>query len=150
MVIMNGTDVTISVLAAIALFVYALQGFSQELEQKGGPRLREIIGQATASPLRGYVLGAGITALLQSSSAVGALAVALIDAGTITLRGSLPVFLGSNVGTTATAFLISFNLGSLGSWLIVAGAAAHCRWPLGAGGKSGLLLRPRLILASLA
>lgn len=130
---MSGTDILIGVLAAIALFIYALQGFSKELEQKGGERLRQLLGQATASPLLGYAMGAGITALLQSSSAVGALTVALIDAGTITLRGSLPVFLGTNVGTTATAFLISFDLGSLGSWLIVAGAAASVaggRWAL--------------------
>lgn len=130
---MSGTDVLIGVLAAIALFIYALQGFSEEIEQKGGKRLRRLLENTTASPLRGYLLGAGITALLQSSSAVGALTVALIDAGTLTLRGSLPVFLGTNVGTTATAFLISFDLGSLGSWLIVAGAAgslAGRRWGL--------------------
>jgi len=68
------------------------------------------------------LLGAVATAIIQSSSAVTSLTVALADAGSISFRSSLGVLLGANVGTTSTAWLVSLKLTSIGPFFIVFGA----------------------------
>jgi phosphate:Na+ symporter len=67
------------------------------------------------------VLGAVASAIIQSSSAVTALTVALVDAGTMTFRSSLGVLLGANIGTTSTAWLVSLKLTGIGPFFIVLG-----------------------------
>jgi Na/Pi-cotransporter len=69
------------------------------------------------------VLGTVVTAIIQSSSAVTSLTVALVDAGTMTLRSSLGVLLGANIGTTSTAWLVSLKLTGIGPFFIVFGTA---------------------------
>ena len=76
----------------------------------------------TESRWRGFLIGVVATAMVQSSSAVTALAVSLVDAAVISFRGSLGIVLGSNVGTTATAWLVSFKLTGMGPFFIVLGA----------------------------
>jgi Na/Pi-cotransporter len=76
----------------------------------------------TASRWLGFVAGALTTAVVQSSSAVTSLATALVDTGVISFRASLAVVLGSNVGTTATAWLVSFKLTGIGPFFLVLGA----------------------------
>jgi Na/Pi-cotransporter len=68
------------------------------------------------------MLGAVATAIVQSSSAITSLAVALVDAGTMSFRSSLGVLLGANIGTTSTAWLVSLKLTSFGPFFIVLGA----------------------------
>lgn len=80
------------------------------------------MGRLTRGPVRGVLLGALATAIVQSSSAVVALTIALVDAGILTFRSSLGVILGANVGTTSTAWLISLRLTSIGPFFIVLGA----------------------------
>ena len=77
------------------------------------------LGRVTENPLKGFLLGALLTALVQSSSAVSGITVALVESGTILFRSSLPVFLGANLGSTSTAWLVSLNLTVLGPILIV-------------------------------
>jgi phosphate:Na+ symporter len=119
---MTGVQVFFAVVSAIVLFLHALRGFSREIQDAGGARLRASLGRVTASRIKGFALGAVATALVQSSSAVSALAVALVDASVLSFRASLGVLLGANVGTTATAWLVSFKLTGLGPFFIVAGA----------------------------
>ena len=114
-------QISIAVLAAIALFLYGLTSFSREVQAAGGPVLRAWLTRATSRWWSGFGLGAGTTLLLQSSSATTSLTVALVDAHVITLVNSLPVMLGANVGTTVTAWLVSFKLTGLGAFFIVAG-----------------------------
>ena len=109
-------------LSAIILFLYGLQGFSKELQSVGGDALEQWLGRVTANRLRGFLVGAAATAIVQSSSAMTALAVTLVDAGAISFRASLGILLGANVGTTATAWLVSFKLTSIGPAFIVLGA----------------------------
>jgi Na/Pi-cotransporter len=120
---MTGLQGLFAAIAAIVLFLYGLHGFSQELQAVGGDKLRAWLGRVTASRWRGFMIGASTTAVVQSSSAVTSLAVALVDSGAITFRGSLGVLLGANVGTTATAWLVSFKLTGIGPFFIVLGAA---------------------------
>ncbi len=108
--------------SAIVLFLYGLQGFSREIQTIGGAALQSWLARVTASRWRGFAVGAAATALVQSSSAVTALTTALVDAGAISFRASLGVVLGSNVGTTGTAWLVSFKLTGIGPVFIVLGA----------------------------
>jgi|KBSMisStaDraftv2_1062788.scaffolds.fasta_scaffold45025_4 Na/Pi-cotransporter len=109
-------------LSAIVLFLYGLQAFSSELQAVGGNALKSWLGRVTANRLRGFLVGAFATAIVQSSSAITALAVTLVDAEVISFRASLGVLLGANVGTTATAWLVSFKLTGMGPAFIVLGA----------------------------
>lgn len=109
-------------ISAIILFLYGLQGFSRELQTVGGPALQSWLGRVTANRWRGFLVGAMATAVVQSSSAITALAVTLVDAAVISFRASLGILLGANVGTTATAWLVSFKLTGIGPFFIVIGA----------------------------
>jgi phosphate:Na+ symporter len=118
-------------LAAIILFLYGLEEFSAEIRRVGGDALEEWLGRLTSSRWRGVILGALATAVIQSSSAVTSLAVALVDAGTISFNSSLGILLGANIGTTSTAWLVSLKLESIGPVFIVLGAALSAmptRW----------------------
>lgn len=109
------------ILSALLLFLYGLEHFSKELQKVGQDQLPHLLASATRYRLGGLLLGAGVTALVQSSSAVTALVVALVNSGTLSFSGSLAVLLGANVGTTATAWLVSFKLTGIGPFLIVLG-----------------------------
>ena len=112
----------IAALAAVILFLHGLQGFSREVQAVGGAALQSWLPRVTESRWRGFLIGVGATAVVQSSSAITSLAVSLVDAGVISFRGSLGIVLGANVGTTATAWLVSFKLTGIGPIFIVAGA----------------------------
>ena len=119
---MDNIDFLFAVISAVVLFLYGLSSFSQELQEIGRDRLTSVLGRMTNSRLSGFFLGAGFTANVQSSSAVTSLAVALVDSGVISFASSLSVLVGANVGTTATAWLVSFKLTGIGPVFIVLGA----------------------------
>jgi len=107
--------------SAIVLFVYGLQGLSRELRTVGGGALQSWLTRVTASRWLGFAFGALATAIVQSSSAVTSLTTAFVDASIISFRASLGVLLGSNVGTTTTAWLVSLKLTGVGPFFIVLG-----------------------------
>ncbi|PSL17271.1 Na/Pi-cotransporter [Shimia abyssi] len=117
-------EIAVSVAAAVVLFVYALKGFSEDVQTAGGEALKSVLARLTRTPVGGFALGAVLTALVQSSSAISGITVALAEAGTIAFRGTLPVFLGANVGTTSTAWLVTINATILAPILIVASVVA--------------------------
>ncbi len=119
---MTGFQGSFAAISAIILFLYGLQGFSKELQVVGGATLQAWLGRITESRWRGFVVGAAATAIVQSSSAITALAVALVDSSVISFKASLGILLGANVGTTATAWLVSFKLTGIGPFFIVLGA----------------------------
>jgi Na/Pi-cotransporter len=112
----------VAAVAAIVLFLHGLQGFSREVQAVGGATLQSWLPRVTESRWRGFLIGLAATAVVQSSSAITSLAVSLVDAAVITFRGSLGIALGANVGTTATAWLVSFKLTGIGPFFIVIGA----------------------------
>ncbi len=114
-------QVFILVLSALLLFLYGLEHFSQELQTVGRDKLPRWLGLATRDRFRGLLLGASVTAVVQSSSAVSALVIALVNAGTLSFASSLAVLLGAKIGTTSTAWLVSFKLTHIGPYLIVLG-----------------------------
>jgi len=109
-------------ISAIVLFLHGLQGFSREVQEVGGQALQSWLARVTANRWLGFLVGAVTTAVVQSSSAITSMAAGLVDAAIISFRGSLGVLLGANVGTTATAWLVSFKLTGIGPVFIVAGA----------------------------
>ncbi|MFZ1692209.1 MAG: Na/Pi symporter [Flavobacteriales bacterium] len=118
---MNAFQVAVAVMAAIMLFLFALRGFSRELQVVGGDALKRAVGRLTGNRVGGFITGALATALVQSSSAVSAILVTFVDAGAIGFTESLAVLLGANVGTTSTAWLVSMKLTGLGPFFIVLG-----------------------------
>ncbi len=118
---MSVFKVAIAAMAAIMLFLFALRGFSRELQVVGGDALKRAVGRLTGHRLIGFITGALATALVQSSSAVSAILVAFVDAGAIGFTEGLAVLLGANVGTTSTAWLVSLKLTGLGPLFIVLG-----------------------------
>lgn len=124
---MTGLQSLFAVVSAIVLFIYGLQGFSRELRAVGGLALQSWLGRVTASRWLGFAVGALATAVVQSSSAITSLTTALVDGSVISFRASLGVLLGSNVGTTATAWLVSLKLTGIGSFFIFDGIAGECR-----------------------
>ena len=111
----------LAVISAIVLFLYGLQAFTREIQAVGGETLKSWLGRLTSNPVKGVLLGAFATAIVQSSSAVVALAISLVDAGILTFLSSLGVVLGANVGTTSTAWLVSMRLTEIGPFFIVLG-----------------------------
>lgn len=118
---MNAFQVLVAAVTAILLFLYALRGFSRELQAVGGDALKRAVGRLTGSRVGGFLTGAVATALVQSSSAVSAILVAFVDAGAIGFGEGLAVLLGANVGTTSTAWLVSLKLTGMGPLFIVLG-----------------------------
>ena len=118
---MSNLRILLASASAIVLFLYGLEGFSNEIQRAGGATLNKWLEDLTKSRWRGVLLGAVATAIVQSSSAVTSLTVALVDAGTMSFGSSLGVLLGANVGTTSTAWLVSLKLTSIGPFFIVFG-----------------------------
>jgi len=119
---MSNLRVLLSIVSAIVLFLYGLEAFSHEIQTVGGETLSKWLSRLTQRRWRAVLLGAVATAIVQSSSAITALTVALVDAGTMSFQSSLGVLLGANVGTTSTAWLVSLKLTSIGPIFIVLGA----------------------------
>ena len=118
---MSRVNYVLAVISAIVLFLYGLQAFTREIQAVGGDTLKNKLGRLTRDPVRGVLLGAIATAIVQSSSAVVALAISLVDSGILTFRSSLGVVLGANIGTTSTAWLVSMRLTDIGPLFIVLG-----------------------------
>lgn len=112
----------ILVLSYIVLFVFGLKGFSKEVQDLGKDRLKSWLSRFTSNRYRGFLLGAIITAIIQSSSATTSMATAMVDAGIISFRNCLGILLGANVGTTVTAWIVSLKLTQMGSIIIILGA----------------------------
>ena len=134
---MDYFDLFIAVFATVILFLYGLHSFSREVQLLGKERLNEVLGRLTRNRFSGFLLGAFFTAIVQSSSAVTSLAIVLVDAGVISFANSLAVLIGANVGTTVTAWLVSFKLTGIGPIFIILGALfTVIPGPLRVAGKS--------------
>ena len=94
-------------LGGLAFFLYGMHMMSDALEKIAGGKLEKILKSITSSPLKGLLLGLGVTAVIQSSSAVTVMLVGLVNSGLIKLSQAIGVIMGSNIGTTATAWILS-------------------------------------------
>jgi len=98
----------------LGLFLYGMILMSEGLKKAAGQKLRNILESMTKRVFVGFLVGALVTAVIQSSSATTVIVIGLVNAGLLTLKQAIGVIIGSNVGTTATAWLVSITgLGSL-------------------------------------
>ncbi len=109
------------IIASITLFVFGLQSFSKQIESIGTHKLSKVVSKVTNLPLGGFFLGAVFTAVIQSSTLVSTLTVSLVNTGVLSFRDSIMILLGTNIGTTSTAWIVSLNSSFLGPFFIVLG-----------------------------
>ena len=103
----------LSLVCGLALFLYGMDVMGNALKKSAGRRLKTILGNLTSSKIKGFLLGLGVTAIIQSSSATTVMVVGFVNSGTMLLSQAISVILGANLGTAVTAWLTALN--SLGS-----------------------------------
>lgn len=93
----------------LAFFLYGMNTMSNSLEKMAGGRLERTLKQMTSNPLKSLLLGAGITIAIQSSSAMTVMLVGLVNSGVMELGQTVGVIMGSNIGTTLTAWILALS-----------------------------------------
>ncbi|MFH0737353.1 MAG: Na/Pi symporter [Candidatus Micrarchaeota archaeon] len=114
-------SILLAAASGLILFLYGMEQFSREVQRVAGGQFRSFIKNATKSPLRGTILGALVTAVAQSSTAVTIITLGLVDSGILSFTQSLSVILGAGIGSTATAQLVALNFSSFAPIFIPAG-----------------------------
>ena len=107
MEIANILTIAINFAGALAIFLFAMKEMSEGLQKAAGSRMRAILGKITSHPLSGILTGTAVTAVIQSSSATTVMVVSFVNAGLLSLSGAIGVIMGANIGTTATAWIIT-------------------------------------------
>lgn len=97
----------ISLLGGLALFLFGMDIMGKALERQAGGRLQTILAQMSSTPLKGFLLGLAVTAVIQSSSATTVMVVGFVNSGIMVLRQAIGIIMGANVGTTVTAWILS-------------------------------------------
>lgn len=115
----------LQILAGIGVLIYGIIIMGDSLQAIAGDRLRKLIGSLTGTPIKGLIVGAVVTAILQSSSATTVMVVSFVDVGFMTLVQAIGVILGANIGTTVTAQLIAFKITNV-AYLCAGVGAAMC------------------------
>ena len=111
----------LSLLGGLALFLHGMQMMSYGLEAAAGNRMKNILERLTANRLLGVLVGAVITAVIQSSSATTVMVVGFVNSGMMTLTQAVWIIMGANIGTTITGQLIALDVGALAPFFAFAG-----------------------------
>ena len=120
---MGITDV-LALLGGLALFLYGMQMMSTGLEAAAGNRMKSILEKLTSIRIKGVLVGAAITAVIQSSSATTVMVVGFVNSGLMTLKQAVWVIMGANIGTTITGQLIALDIGAIAPLFAIAGVGA--------------------------
>lgn len=99
----------LSLLGGLALFLYGMNVMGGGLEKVSGGKLERILEKLTSNPLKAVLLGAGVTAVIQSSSATTVMLVGFVNSGIMKLSQAIGIIMGANIGTTATSWLLSLT-----------------------------------------
>ena len=113
--------VLFSILGGTALLLYGVRLVGEGLQRAAGARLRHVLSTLTGNRFKALLVGAGVTAVLQSSSATTVMLVGFASAGLLSLRQTIGVILGADVGTTVTVQLLAFDLLSLSPLVVFIG-----------------------------
>jgi phosphate:Na+ symporter len=97
----------LTMLGGLALFLYGMNLMGDGLKKASGGRLEKILEKLTSSTIRGVLLGAGVTAVIQSSSATTVMVVGFVNSGIMTLNRAVGIIMGANIGTTITSWILS-------------------------------------------
>ena len=97
----------LTMIGGLSLFLFGMNLMGESLERRAGSGLRSILGKLTSGRMIGFLMGLGVTAVIQSSSATTVMVVGFVNSGLMTLRQAINVIMGANVGTTVTAWILS-------------------------------------------
>jgi len=112
-----------SLLGGLALFLYGMQMMSDGLEAAAGSKMKAILEKLTSNRFLGVLVGALVTAIIQSSSATTVMVVGFVNTGLMTLKQAVWIIMGANIGTTITGQLIALDIGELAPLLAFIGVA---------------------------
>ena len=118
---MGAAQIGITLLGGLALFLYGMQMMSENLEAVAGSRMKGILEKLTANRFLGVLVGAGITAVIQSSSATTVMVVSFVNSGLMTLRQAVWLIMGPNIGTTVTGLLVALDIQAMAPLIAFAG-----------------------------
>ena len=99
----------LTMLGGLALFLYGMNVMGDGLTRASGGRLEKILEKLTSSTIRGVLLGAAVTAVIQSSSATTVMVVGFVNSGIMTLQRAVGIIMGANIGTTITSWILSLS-----------------------------------------
>ena len=102
-------DILLPLFCGLTLFLYGMDVMGDALKKSAGRKLKTILGSLTSNKFKGFLLGLGVTAVIQSSSATTVMVVGFVTSGTMALSQAVGVILGANVGTAVTAWLTALN-----------------------------------------
>jgi len=108
-------------LGGLAIFLFGLQLMTGGLKAIAGARMQTLLGTLTANRFRGVIAGAGVTALLNSSTITTVLMVGFVAAGLMTVAQTVPMIMGANIGSTFTAQIIAFDLSTITPFMLATG-----------------------------
>ena len=120
---MGEMSILLGLLGGLALFLYGMQMMSSGLEAAAGNRMKRILERLTSNRFLGVLVGAVITAVIQSSSATTVMVVGFVNSGMMTLRQAVWIIMGANIGTTITGQLIALDVGALAPLFAFVGVA---------------------------
>lgn len=109
------------IVAGLAIFLFGIQLMSEGLKKVSGERFKNFINKFSSTPIKGVAVGAVFTAIIQSSSGTTALVIGLIRAGMMSLTQAVGIMIGANIGTTATAFIMSLPVFELSPFVLIIG-----------------------------
>lgn len=109
----------ITLIGGLAVFLFGMKIMGDGLEKASGGKLKSILENLTSNPFKGVLLGLGVTAIIQSSSATTVMVVGFVNSGIMKLSQSIGIIMGANVGTTVTSWLLSLSsIGDTGSFFL--------------------------------
>lgn len=108
----NVFQIALTFLGGFGLFMFGMDYMGEGLQKAAGSKMKNLLSALTTNPFLGVAVGAGVTAIIQSSSATTVMVVGFVNAGLMSLRQAVGVIMGANIGTTVTAWIVS-----LGDWV---------------------------------
>ncbi len=108
---MSITDVQMlfQFIGGLGMFLYGMDAMADGLQKSAGHKMQQLLGALTSNRLMGVLLGTGITAIIQSSSATTVMVVGFVNAGIINLQQAVGIIMGANIGTTVTSWIVSMS-----------------------------------------
>ena len=97
----------LALLGGLAIFLYGMDLLGEGLTGASGGKLENILEKLTSNPIKAVLLGAGVTAVIQSSSATTVMVVGFVNSGIMKLRQAIGIIMGANIGTTITSWILS-------------------------------------------
>lgn len=110
------------ILAGLGLFLFGIEYMGDGLKSYAGDKLKDIIDKYTSNPLKGILIGAFVTCLIQSSSGTTALTIGLIRSGLMNLSQAVGIIMGANIGTVITSVLVGLKISKYAVYFIIIGA----------------------------